>query len=429
MGASQSSSQHHPPSRALHVLRVTPASPASKTTIEPFFDFVVGFEGDALTHENTIDAAQLERIVEQHEGRTLNLLVWNSKSRVTRVVPIKPSRAWSQTSDTAIPQSGGPPPQPSLLGLSMRMCEPEHATENVWHVLDVLEGSPAESAGLVPMGDWILGWSGGVLSAENDFYDLVEAHIDKPLRVYVYSYDFDTLREVVLIPNRHWGGEGLLGCVFGFGLLHRIPPQPEDRVPGSTPIELQEAAGEYEEQELFVPADVHSDSQFSPNQLEEWRRQEQEKWNQETIAARTLYDHSQQDLQTARPQNADSSFTSPADQGFEHEHDHDHNHDHDHSHAIHTRHNHYTASLATPSRTPSFADSSRTPTRVSARPSMNGLLLAQGISRGLSAISDNSGSAVHSDEDEANDDADDDDGRTSVAGTETTSLGSLTSVE
>jgi hypothetical protein len=74
----------------------------------------------------------------------------------------------------------------------MRICEPEKSTDNVWHVLDVIEGSPAESAGLVPMGDWILGtfcrsqpahptlmcamlgWSGGVLSAENDFYDLVE---------------------------------------------------------------------------------------------------------------------------------------------------------------------------------------------------------------------------------------------------------------
>jgi hypothetical protein len=41
----------------------------------------------------------------------------------------------------------------------MRICEPEIATDNVWHVLDVMEGSPAESAGLVPMGDWILGSS------------------------------------------------------------------------------------------------------------------------------------------------------------------------------------------------------------------------------------------------------------------------------
>ncbi len=92
----------------------------------------------------------------------------------------------------------------------MRICEPEFALENVWHVLDVLEGSPAESAGLVPYGDWIIGWSGGVLAAEGDFYDVVEAvrprsrcyrfiqfinlsrkHIDKPLRVYVYSYDFE----------------------------------------------------------------------------------------------------------------------------------------------------------------------------------------------------------------------------------------------
>lgn len=84
MGAGQSTSEVHPPSRALHVLRVTPSSPASKTTIEPFFDFVVGFEGDSLSAENSIDAAQLERIVEQHEGRVLNLLVWNSKNQQTR---------------------------------------------------------------------------------------------------------------------------------------------------------------------------------------------------------------------------------------------------------------------------------------------------------------------------------------------------------
>lgn len=253
MGAGQSTSPSHPPSRGLHVLRVTPLSPASQTNIEPFFDFVVGFEGDSFSSDNAINASELEKIVESHEGYVLNLVVWSSKSQQTRVVPIVPSRTWSLQQDEHL--TNGNDAQPSLLGLSMRICEPESATENVWHVLDVIEGSPAESAGLVPMGDWILGWSGGVLSAENDFYDLVEAHIDKPLRVYVYSYDFDTLREVVLIPNRHWGGEGLLGCVFGFGLLHRIPLQPLDKIPGSIPPELEE---EREEQELFVPADIET---------------------------------------------------------------------------------------------------------------------------------------------------------------------------
>lgn len=102
-----------------------------------------------------------------------------------QAVNLIPSRIWA---------SGLPPPpdaKPSLLGLSMRLCTPEFSLDNVWHVLDVHEGSPAESAGLVPYGDYIIGYSGGVLERESDFYELVEAHVDKPLRVYVYSHDFE----------------------------------------------------------------------------------------------------------------------------------------------------------------------------------------------------------------------------------------------
>ncbi|KAG1829743.1 GRASP55/65 PDZ-like domain-containing protein [Suillus variegatus] len=261
MGAGQSSTSaaQAQKSHALHVLRVTASSPASQTSIEPFFDFIVGFDGsDAFYAESDIDATELERIVEEHEEKTLNLLVWNSKTRTTRVVPIVPSRAWALAQQASIPQDDVEnSPQPSLLGLSMRMCEFENATNNVWHVLEVLEGSPAESAGLVPYGDWIIGWSGGILTAENDFYDVVEAHVDKPLRVYVYSYDFDNLREVVLVPNRHWGGEGLLGCVFGFGLLHRIPSQTAD---GLLSAGAQNSHSDLEDQQVFVPADVSQGS-------------------------------------------------------------------------------------------------------------------------------------------------------------------------
>jgi hypothetical protein len=102
------------------------------------------------------------------------------------VVPVIPSRAWSQSSNSNASNT-----PPSLLGLSMRLCSPEAALDDVWHILEVMENSPAESAGLVPYGDWILGWPGGALSGENAFYELVEAHIDKPLRVIVYSYDFE----------------------------------------------------------------------------------------------------------------------------------------------------------------------------------------------------------------------------------------------
>lgn len=88
------------------------------------------------------------------------------------VVNITPSRVWSSAPDDIDHALSD---KPSLLGLSMRLCEPESSLDNVWHVLDVLEGSPAESAGLVPYGDWIVGWSGGTLHTENDFYQVVEA--------------------------------------------------------------------------------------------------------------------------------------------------------------------------------------------------------------------------------------------------------------
>ena len=39
-----------------------------------------------------------------------------------------------------------------------------------------------------------------------------------------------------------------------FGLLHRIPPVPNDRQPGALPPELREST-EFEEQTLYVPAD------------------------------------------------------------------------------------------------------------------------------------------------------------------------------
>jgi S1-C subfamily serine protease len=77
------------------------------------------------------------------------------------------------------------------LGLSLRACNPANALESVYHVLDVLEGSPAEMAGLVPWGDYVLAWSGGPLHSEGDFYALIEAHVDKPLRLFVYNSDIE----------------------------------------------------------------------------------------------------------------------------------------------------------------------------------------------------------------------------------------------
>ncbi|WFD03092.1 hypothetical protein MOBT1_001781 [Malassezia obtusa] len=228
MGATESRPEAGVPSIGYHVIRVAQGSPAHHAGFEPFFDFCIGINGLPLTDlgveyppgvpiRSRLGSAKWST-VEANEGREIVLNVWNTKQQAYR--------------DNA---------QPSLLGLTLRLCNPNVCISHVWHILDVLEGSPADSAGLVPFGDYIIGWTGGPLESENDFFQLIEQHAGRNVAMYVYNSDYDHTREVVIMPNRDWGGEGLLGCGVGYGLLHRIPKpqrsweQDEDLAPPQTP--------------------------------------------------------------------------------------------------------------------------------------------------------------------------------------------------
>jgi hypothetical protein len=54
-------------------------------------------------------------------------------------------------------------------------------------------------------------------------------------------------------PSRDWGGEGALGCVLGYGALHRLPAPLSEPVsaPGETMFDGDKASGG---DGLFVPA-------------------------------------------------------------------------------------------------------------------------------------------------------------------------------
>lgn len=64
----------------------------------------------------------------------------------------------------------------------------------------------------------------------------MEDHIGRPLRLYVYNNEYNVTREVTIQPSRDWGGEGALGCVLGYGALHRLPAPLHEPVsaPGET---------------------------------------------------------------------------------------------------------------------------------------------------------------------------------------------------
>ncbi len=97
-----------------------------------------------------------------------------------------------------------------LLGLSIRFCSFDQATENVWHVLDIYQNSPASAAGLQPRTDYIVGSPEVILNDQEDFFTMIDVYEKKvkPLPLYVYSTNTDSIRLVHISPNKNWGGTG-----------------------------------------------------------------------------------------------------------------------------------------------------------------------------------------------------------------------------
>ncbi|KOS18967.1 Uncharacterized protein ESCO_000847 [Escovopsis weberi] len=190
--------------------------------IEPWFDFIVGINGRPIDNP---DAGLFAQEIRNCAGGTVTFWLWSAKGQRTRELHVHVPY------DTA------------SLGLTVQYTPLAVAT-NIWHVLDVPAGSPADHAGLIPYSDYIVGSAEGALHGEGALSELVEDHIGRPLRLYVYNNEYDVSREVTIRPSRGWGGSGAIGCTLGFGALHRLPAPLSEPVsaPGETMFD-----GEYNE--------------------------------------------------------------------------------------------------------------------------------------------------------------------------------------
>lgn len=222
MGAGSSSDVPGGGTEGYHVLRVQEGSPGYKAGLEPFFDFIVSVENSRLDQDNDT----LKEVLKANVEKPVKLLVYSSKTRKVREASITPSNLW-----------GGQ----GLLGVSIRFCSFDGAAENVWHVLDVNPNSPSDIAGLRPHTDYIIG-ADTVLHDAEDFFNLIDQHENKALKLYVYNSETDGCREVTITPNNKWGGEGSIGCGIGYGYLHRIPV-PDVTKPLKPPIIATTTAG------------------------------------------------------------------------------------------------------------------------------------------------------------------------------------------
>ncbi|EPB73635.1 GRASP55/65 family protein [Ancylostoma ceylanicum] len=229
-----------------HVLRVQDNSPGQAAGLEPFFDFIVSIGNIRLDKDNDT----MKEILKQHVEKPIELTVYNSKTQTVRQTTVVPSELW-----------GGQ----GLLGVSIRFCSFDGASQHVWHVVSVQPNSPASIAGLQSNSDYILG-AESVLNQADDLIALVQANEGKPLKLYVYNVDSDIVREVSLTPNSAWGGEGCLGCDIGYGYLHRIPISVDrSKSPIPPPVNKPPAPSSFPDPSQFAaPVNIPPPSNFAP---------------------------------------------------------------------------------------------------------------------------------------------------------------------
>ncbi|KAK5126079.1 hypothetical protein LTR85_011434 [Meristemomyces frigidus] len=196
--------------------------------LEPWFDFIIGINGHTI---DNADPSLFATEVRNSAGSTISLGVFGTKGQQIREIYVSV------------------PSEQKGLGLALQWAA-LNVTEDVWHILDVMPNSPADVAGLLPYSDYVIGSPDGNLQGDAGLGGLVEQSMEQPLRLYVYNHEYDVTRMVTITPSKNWGGEGALGCVLGYGALHRVPaPLTEPaQAPGET---LFESADGHEQQTQY----------------------------------------------------------------------------------------------------------------------------------------------------------------------------------
>ena len=73
--------------------------------------------------------------------------------------------------------------------------------------------------------DYIIASPDFVIRSESDFYELITQNTKKPVKLIVFSSETDSIRQIEIVPDFEWGGEGCVGCDIGTGMLHWIPAE------------------------------------------------------------------------------------------------------------------------------------------------------------------------------------------------------------
>lgn len=250
---SQGNAQIDESRQGLRILSVKQESIGYSHGLESWFDFIVGLNGtdiNAYLERNTSSGYvgydnlfnYIKHEVEVAEN-DITFTVFSSKGSVVRDITISPEeiklaekQAATQLQEVSLSTEANPSGSSAdlqwtpKLGVSFQLT-PLSTGFFTWHILRVLPGSPAYTAGLMP-DEYIIQSQDGLLATggEDLLSKVLQSQYAKngdgcEVVLYVYNYDSDCVRpvRVILKAGHLWGGKGILGCDIGYGLLHRIP--------------------------------------------------------------------------------------------------------------------------------------------------------------------------------------------------------------
>ena len=205
------------------VHRVEPNSPGSAAGLQSIVDYIVVANGVRLDH----DDGSFVRMIAESKDTPMRLCVFDTHTLRTRETVLTPSDAW-----------GGS----GLLGITIRFDIVQPLSKHTLHVLEVFPDSPASAAELDGFNDYVLGVGDLLYDGPDEFGEIVLHNERRPVRLYVYSVRTEEVREVLITPDRGWGGDGVLGCGVGAGYLHTLPPRRDLRKGQSAAAPAQSAA-------------------------------------------------------------------------------------------------------------------------------------------------------------------------------------------
>jgi len=155
--------------------------------VEPWFDFIIGINGRTIVRKTTKmylcnstkslaqdnpDPTLFATEVRNCAGSTISLGVWSAK--VSKKPDFKLQAGIDGLQGQRIREIYvAVPSDPPSLGLSLQWSLLS-GTDDVWHILDVTPNSPADLAGLLPYGDYVIGSPEGLVRGESGLSELVE---------------------------------------------------------------------------------------------------------------------------------------------------------------------------------------------------------------------------------------------------------------